>query len=1500
MIEQECVRIRTRHILSLFLSSSLFICLALMSVDAFAQESTCARVKIEIAQELTLERQAFDAHMRIHNGMDGVRLENVGVEVLFFDWDGRAVRASSDPDDSGARFFIRLSSLERIDRVDGLGTVAPKASADIHWLIIPAPGASRGIETGTLYAVGASLSYTLGGERHVTAVTPDAIFVKPLPEMALDYFLPAEVFGDDPFTPEVEPSVPFSLGVRVANHGTGLARSLSIESAQPRIVSNHQGLPIGFAITESEVNGAPAAKSLLVALGDLPPESCRAARWTLVCPLSGRFVELKADFSHAHELGGRLTSLIASVDTHLLVRDVLLDLAGRDAVRDFLARDGDVLRLYESEGLDSPVLDRSPATSLQFVGQTGSQTAYTLSMPPTDGLLLTRVDDPTFGAKRLKEVIRSDGKRIRPENAWLTRERVDAQTVRHTVNLFDGSTPGIYRVLFEDPGLEPRPPILEAIPEQRGVEGQTLTFPVLSADPDGAIPALSASPLPALAVFTDLGDGTGRFQWTPAVGQAGRYTIAVSASDATFTATQRVLITVCSSGDSDCDGMDDAWEMLHFATLHRDGSGDLDGDGVSDFAEFWRGTDPTRSNAPTAPVILSPPGHTEVTVLRPELTVRNGTDPDPGDTVTHRFELCGEPGMVNRIAEAEGLIGPGGTTTWTLPARLEENRHYFWRVRATDGRNASEWVYGSFRVNTANDAPAPCSVSSPQDGSEVDTLAPRLQVTNGSDPDGDGLTYGFEVYGDDTLTTLIALGPNVPEGPDGTTTWTVSPPLSNHRAYAWRATVTDTHGARAATPLATFAVNVGNTAPSSPEPLSPVPGIELDVLDVELVCLDGTDEDGDSLSYSFEIDTVPTFDGPGLARSGTLPEGHGMTRWSPPVLRDNTVYFWRVRAFDGWAASPWSQGSFMTNTANDGPSTPTVKNPGDGAWVQTLTPTLQLNPAEDLDRDALTYRFALALDKAMQELLAWGETTFPEWTVPVELPDNTRVFWRGQARDEHGSESPWTAVASFFVNNNGVDDPPGMAFETPSRDVVTRGDPVWITWRDADPDSNATITLTCGPDRSPPGETLIAAGIREDVDGSAGGFLWDISDVPDGAWFIHGAISDASTTHIDTAPGRVVIDRTAPAVWATPPGGSYGQPQRVTLTASESATIHYTLDGTGPTRLSPAWTEPIAVDGSTTLRFLAVDAAGNVSDVSSETYTILPGKALDHFAFDVPSTVDAGLGFPLTLRALSREGALVEAFDGSVALDASTGTIAPSLLEGFHRGAWVGEAVLAGAPGPVTLTASWNGIAGTSAPILVECRAPQAPILDLPRDGARPAPESLSLAWHLVPGATAYGIQLSDDPRFTRLLWSQDGIPDTSTSPPGDLVETLQPGRTIFWRARAGSACGPGPWSESRRFALLRPARASLEILSPREGEILTDGTQHTLRWQSTGKAGSSVAATLLIPGRRPTLLAAGVPMDSGALAWTVPAGSHQRCRILIQSEQLPRVRARSGPFSTR
>jgi hypothetical protein len=46
------------------------------------------------------------------------------------------------------------------------------------------------------------------------------------------------------------------------------------------------------------------------------------------------------------------------------------------------------------------------------------------------------------------------------------------------------------------------------------------------------------------------------------------------------------------AADTDGDGMDDTWEIANFGDLSRDGTGDFDGDGLTDLEEFLYGTDP--------------------------------------------------------------------------------------------------------------------------------------------------------------------------------------------------------------------------------------------------------------------------------------------------------------------------------------------------------------------------------------------------------------------------------------------------------------------------------------------------------------------------------------------------------------------------------------------------------------------------------------------------------------------------------------------------------------------------------------------------------------------------------------------------------------------------------------------------------------------------------------------------------------------------------------------
>lgn len=575
--------------------------LAMVLMPSRAQD-LCAEVKIEILQEVTLERQAFDAHMRINNGLDDQALENVQVDIVIQDESGVSVVHTSDPSNTSASFFLRLDDQENIDLTSQPAGVTPSTSADIHWLMIPAPGAAGSSPLGKRYSVGATLRYTLAGVEEVVEVSPDFIQVRPMPLLSLDYFLTQYIEGDNPSTTQIESSVPFTLGVRVRNNGLGLAKSVKIESAQPRIVENEQGLLIDFTITGAAVNDGPVSPSLLANLGDIDPNDASMARWDMVSSLAGEFVSFEASFIHADELGGELTSLITDATTHFLVRNVLVDLPGRDAVRDFLGKDGDTLRVYESNGVDTEVTDQSAFAELTFLGNVGPDRQYSITAPDTAGAFYVKFQDPTNGGWMITRAERSDGKVLSLANAWQSVRRRDPNP--HSLHVFDTNTSGDYTLTFTQAINVPQPPVLGFIADQVTHENKQIAFLIEATDPNGTPVTFSAQPMPAGATLEVESPGVAVFDWTPTEGQAGFYPITFIASDGELQSSRTATIRVNPAWDTDGDGMDDNWEMQHFGTLDRDGTGDFDGDGISDLDEYLNGTDPTVPDFPANLIVL--------------------------------------------------------------------------------------------------------------------------------------------------------------------------------------------------------------------------------------------------------------------------------------------------------------------------------------------------------------------------------------------------------------------------------------------------------------------------------------------------------------------------------------------------------------------------------------------------------------------------------------------------------------------------------------------------------------------------------------------------------------------------------------------------------------------------------------------------------------------------------------------------------------------------------
>lgn len=87
--------------------------------------------------------------------------------------------------------------------------------------------------------------------------------------------------------------------------------------------------------------------------------------------------------------------------------------------------------------------------------------------------------------------------------------------------------------------------------------------------------------------------------------------------DGDYNDTQDIFVLRLANGDSDADGLDDAWELAYFGDLSHDGSSDADHDGLTDRHELRAGTDPTNEGSVLRALVLAPVGGPQTTLIWP-------------------------------------------------------------------------------------------------------------------------------------------------------------------------------------------------------------------------------------------------------------------------------------------------------------------------------------------------------------------------------------------------------------------------------------------------------------------------------------------------------------------------------------------------------------------------------------------------------------------------------------------------------------------------------------------------------------------------------------------------------------------------------------------------------------------------------------------------------------------------------------------------------------------
>ena len=393
----------------------------------FEEEAgVCAVVRIRIEQELAITREAFLAKLEIDN-LEDFPLEQITIQIVITDVITGDLATHLFSIGNGTL----SGSLSNGVSEDNEWFLPSGLTGSVQWIIVPYSEAAP--DSDHVYNVGGSFSYALNDEDITVPLYPTPIVVTPDPSLLVHYFWERNVIADDPFTDDIEASVPFTLGVAVKNGGFGTAYDLQISSAQPEIIDNERGLLISFMIIGTMIGFQNVSLSLTVILGDLAPNTTTVARWYIISSLQGEFMRYTATFENLNPLGDPKLSIIDDLQIHELIRNVAIYTSEEeDDILDFLVNDiNDYMAfpdaLYSSKTLQKYNVSVGTVVSVQANSDRGTSIVVFTSSNIT-GWVYYRYEDTQdilTNTAPLMNSTKHEGNltvAIPSQNSWITRD----------------------------------------------------------------------------------------------------------------------------------------------------------------------------------------------------------------------------------------------------------------------------------------------------------------------------------------------------------------------------------------------------------------------------------------------------------------------------------------------------------------------------------------------------------------------------------------------------------------------------------------------------------------------------------------------------------------------------------------------------------------------------------------------------------------------------------------------------------------------------------------------------------------------------------------------------------------------------------------------------------------------------------------------------------------------------------------------------------------------
>ena len=387
-----------------------------------------------------------------------------------------------------------------------------------------------------------------------------------------------------------------------------------------------------------------------------------------------------------------------------------------------------------------------------------------------------------------------------------------------------------------------------------------------------------------------------------------------------------------------------------------------------------------------------------------------------------------------------------------------------------DGLTLEQECFQNRDPSSFSGPPAPELVE-PLGGVSVTFAAFDLVVANVDDPDGDTVTYEFELYSDEELATLVVAESDVAERAGAQTYIEITEPLTEDAQYWWRARGVGADTPGAWSEVGNFIFNLENSPPGRATANAPVGATNQ--LRPTFRVLNAVDPEGEILTYTIQVyEGTDLNAGTPLLNVTDISEGSGgITEFIPEIdFAEDTTYTWRVRATDTGRprrTGPFDIATFRVDQSNGPPTTPEPFSPIDDAVVPLgESVTLAWNASSDPDNDPILYTVTCATDDAFEDVVAEAEVPQPVGAprpsviLRFDLQPATTYHWRVQAADT-------TQVSDFafarFVTAEVNVAPPSPVLISPgtAEEVEVASDAPVVTFRMGNvDDENVNDTIT--------------------------------------------------------------------------------------------------------------------------------------------------------------------------------------------------------------------------------------------------------------------------------------------------------------------------------------------------------------------------------------------------------------------------------------------------------